>query len=69
MVENKTNKMDLKNVLLMKSGDTSGLCICPRNDPNWKLIFYFVYCFISMGFTFSLFAISFWKENDLEKLM
>lgn len=34
MVENKTNKMDLKNVLLMKSGDTSGLCIYLRNDPN-----------------------------------
>lgn len=33
MVENKTNKMDLKNVLLMKS-DTSGLYIYLRNDPN-----------------------------------
>lgn len=37
MVENKTNKMDLKNVLLMKS-DTSGLYICLRNDPNVLLI-------------------------------
>lgn len=33
MVENKTDKMDLKNVLLMKS-DTSGLYIYLRNDPN-----------------------------------
>lgn len=68
MVENKTNKMDLKNVLLMKS-DTSGLYICLRYDPNVLRIWYFVYCFISMGFTFSLFAISFWKEKYLEKMM
>lgn len=68
MVENKTNKMDLKNVLLMKS-DTSGLYICLRYDPNVLLMWYFVYCFISMGFTFSLFAISFWKEKYLEKMM
>lgn len=69
MVENKINKMDFKNVLLMKNGDMSGLCICFRNDLNWKLIFYFVYCFIFMGFMFSFFVILFWKGNDLEKLM
>lgn len=33
MVENKINKMDFKNVLLMKS-DISGLYIYFRNDYN-----------------------------------
>lgn len=37
MVENKTDKMDLKNVLLMKS-DMSGLYIYLRYDPNVLLI-------------------------------